>query len=190
MGMDGIDLQHRLEKRFEITINSEEAIYLYLTPARVEWLVIEKLARRNPAVVAFQAISERIVDAVSSTSGRRRVWWSFERAFPADRRCELWTQFGSTLGVVLPQLELAETSYPRIPRYVATATRLAIWLLDRHPELCPLERDGEPLTRLGTGSWQDQKVSAAVIEELCDCLGVDKLEITPDSLLTDDLGME
>ena len=193
MGMDGIDLCFRLERRFQIEIDSEEVVYLYLTPARVEWLVLEKLAGRQPAIVDVPALAGWIMDALKEVPNRSTGWMStrdFERAFPPTRRGELWQAFGDQLGVDLPALELPDSECPKIPRYVSDYRNLAIWFLDHHPERCPIEREGTPIGRLGTGLWQDQEVSAAVIEELCDALGVEPIEVTPDSLMADELGME
>ncbi len=193
MGMDGLDLCFRLERRFEIEIDSEEVIYLYLTPARVEWLVLEKLAGRQPAIVDVPALMAWIMDVLKEVPGRRTGWMSsrtFERAFPPERRPELWRAFGDQLGVDLPPLELPDSDCPRIPRHVSDCRNLAFWFIDNHPDRCPIDREGTPLGRLGTGLWQDQKVSAAIVEELCDALGIEPIEVTPDVLMVDELGME
>lgn len=193
MGMDGVEITMTLEDRFPISFDDDEVIYLYTTPARIEWLVIEKLAGRKPAVVDISALMGWILETLKSLPIRRKLWrstWSFELAFPPEQRRDLWERFGNELGFQLPSLELASSAKPRIPHHVSDCWKLAVWVLDHHPDRCPLLRDGSPVARLGTGLWLDDDVSTRVVEVICHCLGVKPVEITPDILLRDDLGMD
>lgn len=194
MGMDGVELLMDLEDRFGVSFDDEESIYLFMTPARIEWLVREKLAGHNPAIVDFEKQVQWITDRLNSIPGGRTFWlqeWSLETAFPPKRRYRLWGELSDALGVKLPALELADSACPRIPRYVSTIERLAFWMLDHHFDSFPIKRPGTPLVPLGTGQWlKDDEVSTGIVESICHCLGVEPLEVTPDTLLRDELGMD
>lgn len=193
MGLDGADIMIELEDRFGIRIDDDEAIYLYLTPARIEWLVLEKLSGRQPAIVDWQRLLEWLTQTLKRLPGRRRLWtstMSLNRAFPCRLRTSLWNEFGRELGVRLPSLELPDSDCPRIPYQVGDCWKLAVWMLDHYPDRCPRAREGSSIEPLGTGQWRDERVSAEVIDVLCHCLGLTHDRITPDALLNDELGMD
>jgi len=194
MGLDGVELTLDLEDRFAISFDDEEIIYLYMTPARIEWLVREKIAGRSPTIVDFEKQTQWILERLNSLPGGRTFWlqgWSLESAFPPGRRRELWDDFSQALGVRLPALELKNSARPRIPRYVSNIERLTFWMLDHHFETFPIKRQGTPLIPLGTGRWlEEDEVTAGIVEAICHCLGVKSVELTPDTLLRDELGMD
>jgi acyl carrier protein len=186
-------MRFRLERRFGISIDDEEQIYLYVSPARVEWLVRERMANRKPAIVDVYEHGKLMQGALKSVAGLNTGWlssMSFERTFPKEHRQELWDAFGAALRIRLPALELADSPHPRIPWYVSDYGKLTFWLLNHHPESFPIKRSGTPLLPLGTGRWlKDDEITVGIVEVICDCLGVKAIEVTPDSLLVDELGM-
>ncbi|MBI1311464.1 hypothetical protein GC176_09165 [bacterium] len=194
MGIDGLDMRFRLERRFDISIDSEEQTYLYATPARIEWLVREKLADRQPAIIDPHAHGQWMLDALNSIPGRNTGWlslMSFERTFPEEHRWRMWEAFGDALKIRLPALELKDSPCPRIPWHVSDFGKLTFWLLDHHPESFPIKRSGTPLISIGTGRWlKEDEITTGIVDVICECLGVKPIEVTPDTLLRDELGME
>ncbi len=184
MGLDGVETIMELEDRFGITLDDAEFVYVYTTPGRIEWLVREKIAGRQPAVVDYEGIMRQIEAALAALPTHRTGWfrtWSFQKLFPVDRGAEFWSTVGNTLGVELPDFsEFQDYGFGN------AAFPLAIRIVDQHPEWAPLKRDGAPVAALPSNDWLDPELGLQVRDVICEVLSLDPAVVTPSSLMVAD----
>lgn len=194
MGIDAYDLSFRLEKRFEISFDRDDLIYLFQSPRQVIRLVTARLSGEILPIPDVPAMFERITSAIQSVPDYRRRWFrhTLEASFPKERRELNWSAFGDALGVTLPALPASESEVPELPRECSSHVRLTFWLMEHAPERVLWKRSpAECVGQTPVGhDWEPEQIQQAVVETIVDVLGVDIDEATLDADMVEALGME
>ncbi len=195
MGIDVIDLQFRMEKRFGIRIDQDEYIY-FQTPGQITCLITEKLKGCSPAIPDYSATWQPIWKAIKSLPGYRRRWFWFPTVnlsnyIGTELRTESWEALNTALGVTLPPLEQPVGSGPPvIPDNISSFLSLMSWLVDHHPERVVWKREASRnQPPLNADQWTDEAIWQAVKSAISDGLGVDEADVIPNARMVEDLGM-
>jgi len=194
MGIDALDLTFRLEKRLGIKISWAEGIaVLFDTAGTIHRYLVSKLRGGYRQVPRIEPLFKEVADAVNRITG----WWrltsslDLNRRFPPATRAANWQALEGALGISLPQLEQpADDEFPKIPRQCDSVISLTYWIVEHHPERVEwfpvsCERTG----KMATHQFREDEVWAILCECICDALGVKPEEITPESRMIEDLGM-
>jgi hypothetical protein len=113
------------------------------------------------------------------------------RRFSPATRAANWQALEGALGLSLPELEQpADEEFPKIPRKCDSVISLTYWIVEHHPERVEwfpvsCERKG----KMATHQFSEDEVWAILCECICGALGVKPEEVTPDSRMIEDLGM-
>jgi len=194
MGMDALDLTFRLEKQLGIKISQAEGIaVLFDTAGTIHRYLISKLQGEYQQVPRIEPLFKEVADAVNRITG----WWrltsslDLNRRFSPATRAANWQALEDALGMSLPQLQQpADGEFPKTPRKCDSVISLTYWIVEHHPERVEwfpvsCERTG----KMSTHQFSEDEVWAILCECICDALGVKPEEITPDSRMVEDLGM-
>jgi|GEM_PF-1988208 acyl carrier protein len=193
MGMDAVELVIRLEEQFEIEISEDEGIYLFQSPREVIRLVTSRLSGEILPIPDTHAMIERINAALKSLPDYRRRWFrqQLEHQFPAERRDQNWLDFGQALGVELPPLEPQSSGVPRIPTSCANHMRLMFWMMEQRPDCVVWKaKAGQTTAPDNASEWNAASIQTAVFQTISEALGLDPDEMTLDSDMVEDLGMD
>ncbi len=194
MGIDLLDLTFRLEKRLGIRISQAEAIAgVFNTAGTLHRYLVAKLRGEYQQVPRIEPVFKEVADAVNRITGPWRLTSSLDlnRRFSSSTRAENWQALEGALGISLPQLEQpADDEFPKIPRQCDSVISLTYWIVEHHPERAEwfpvnCERTG----KMATHQFSEDEVWVILCECICDALGVKPEEITPDSRMIEDLGM-
>jgi acyl carrier protein len=194
MGMDALDLTFRLEKQLGIKISRAEGIaVLFDTAGTIHRYLVSKLQGEYRQVPRIEPVFKEVADAVNRIKG----WWrltsslDLNRRFSPATRAANWRALEAALGLPLPDLEQpAGKEIPKIPRKCDSVISLTYWIVEHHPERVEwfpvsCERTG----KMATHQFSEGELWAILCECICDALGVKPEEITPDSRMVEDLGM-
>ena len=111
--------------------------------------------------------------------------------FPAERRDQNWLAFGKALGVELPPLEPQPPGVPRIPTSCADHLCLMFWMMEQHPDCVAWKAmAGQTTAPDNASEWDTASIQTTVFQAITEALGVDSDEVTLDTDMIEDLGME
>ena len=168
--------------------------FLSQTPEVLFEFIWQRLQGIHPRIPEWRfTLTEKVVAATIALPGARNRWWqSFERMIPKLNRRENWTLLGSVFGCALPPLiESPDDGVPRFPKGCQTPEELAQWLLKNHSNRIPAIREEwaeEPPAH--SWEWDRSTVWTQVQHIIADCLSLDLDQITPESRMHEDLGMD
>jgi acyl carrier protein len=194
MGIDALDLTFRLEKRLGIKISQAEAVAgVFNTAGTLHRYLVAKVQGEYRKVPRIEPLFWEVSKAVNRITGRWRFTSSLDlnRRFPPATRAANWQALEAALGMSLPPLEQpSDDEFPKIPRKCDSVISLTYWIVEHHPErvewspvIC--ERTG----KMAGYQFSDDEVWAILCECICDALGVKPEEVTTDSRMIEDLGM-
>jgi acyl carrier protein len=194
MGIDALDLTFRLEKQLDIKISQAEGFaVLFDTAGTIHRYLVSKLRGEYRQVPRIEPVFKEVADAVNRITGRWRLTSSLDlnRRFPPATRAENWQALEGALGFPLPQLEQpADDKVPKIPRQCDSVISLTYWIVEHHPERVEwFPVSSERTGKTATHQFSEDEVWAILCECIGDALGVKPEEITPDSRMVEDLGM-
>lgn len=194
MGIDALDLTFRLEKRLGIKISWAEAVAgVFNTAGTLHGYLVAKLQGEYRELPRIDPLFLEVSQAVNRITG----WWrltsslDLNRRFSPTTRAANWHALEDALGLSLPELEqTADDKFPKIPRKCDSVISLTYWIVEHHPERvewfpASCERHG----KMAAHQFSEDEVWAILCECICDALGVKPEEVTPDSRMIEDLGM-
>ena len=194
MGIDALDLTFRLEKRLGIKISTAEGVAgVFNTAGTIHRYLVAKVQGESRQLPRIEPLFVEVSRAVNRITG----WWrltsslDLNRRFSPATRAANWQALEGALGVSLPQLEHpAEDEFPKIPRQCDSVISLTYWIVEHHPERAEwfpvnCERTG----KMAAHQFSEDEVWAILCECICDALGVKPEEVTPESRMVEDLGM-
>ena len=195
MGLDALDLVFRLEKRFGIKIDRNEAFaVVFDTAGTIHRYLVAKLQGEYQKAPRMEPLFQEVVKAVNQITGRWKLTSSFnlnKRFSPPNRKAN-WESLEKALGISLPKLEQpANEEFPRISRQYESLVSLTYWIIENYPnraEWFPVscERTGKMAAR----QWNEDEIWSILCECIRDALGVKIDEVTRESRMIEDLGME
>ena len=193
MGLDGLDLRFRLERRLGIKIAYTEALAAFQTVRTLHRYLVAKVHGELREIPNIEALFQEVSGAVNRITG----WWrltsslDLNRRFAPAARAAHWHALEEALGVPLPDLEQRrDEEFPSIPVQCDNIVSLARWIAQNHPERAErLPVSCERTGKMATHQWTDDEVWEILYQSLSDVLGIKPDEITPDARLVEDLGM-
>lgn len=194
MGMDALDLTFRLEKQLGIKISRAEGIaVLFDTAGTLHRYLVAKVQDEYQQVPRIEPVFKEVADTVNRITGRWRLTSSLDlnRRFSPATRAKNWQALEGALGLSLPELEQpAGDGFPKIPRQCDSVISLTYWIVEHYSERVEwfpvsCERTGKTATH----QFSEHEVWAILCECICRVLGAKPEEVTSDSRMVEDLGM-
>lgn len=193
MGLDGLDLTFRIEKRLGINIHYAEALVAFRTAGMLHQYLVAKLHGKLHDIPDIESLFYEVSGAVNRITGWWRLTSSLElnKRFPPANRAANWQALEEALGITLPKLENSVDGVaPTIPQRYSSIIALTYWIAEQYPERVEqipvsCERTGKMASR----TWTDEEVWDILQECICDALGVKPEEVAPDARMVEDLGM-
>jgi hypothetical protein len=194
MGLDALDLTYRLEQRFGITIQRQEAMaVLFDTAGTIHRYLVGKLHGDYHQTPHIEPLFIEVSKAVNRIRGRWKLTSSLDlsKLFSPTKRSSQWKALEQALEVSLPPLEHSEHEpHPSIPRQCHSILSLTYWIADHRPERVEwfpvsCERKGETATH----EWSEEEIWTVLRECICNVLYVKPQDVVYDARMVEDLGM-